>query len=121
MLWRGIWKLMEEMGELSQLLGKIGPFPLGKHPDGKGDLRIRMADEIADVYAALDYFVETNNFNDEFIQGRRAVKLAQFRKWILDGIPDPRQYPAIPKMKLLQRFKALWTKHTDAAPSKPLG
>ena len=28
-VWRGIHKLHEEMGELAQVLGKLGPYPGG--------------------------------------------------------------------------------------------
>jgi hypothetical protein len=85
--WKGIFKLIEEMGELSQLLGKAGPFPRMGHPDGRGEARERLPKEIADVYAALDYFVETNLpqcGND--ITSRRKQKLNQYRDWGLTGV-----------------------------------
>lgn len=83
--WQGIHKLTEECGELTQLLGKLAAFPSAPHPDGKGDLRSRVSDEVADVAAALDYFVETNNLNTYYIRERHDKKLSQFRKWGLEG------------------------------------
>jgi NTP pyrophosphatase (non-canonical NTP hydrolase) len=84
--WRGIGKLTEECGEVLQLLGKLIPFPDGMHPDGKGNLSGRLADEIADLYAALDYFVEFNDLPQDSIRARREQKLDQFERWGLTGI-----------------------------------
>lgn len=84
--WRGIGKLTEECGEVLQLLGKLIPFPDGLHPDGKGNLDIRLADEIADLYAALDYFVEFNDLPKGDIRMRRKQKLDRFERWGLTGI-----------------------------------
>lgn len=84
--WLGIFKLMEEMGELIQVLGKLGPFPSGNHPDNNGDLVGRATLEIADVYAALDYFVAANGLDNKTIAMCRAQKLEKFRYWTLTGI-----------------------------------
>lgn len=87
-VYRGIGKLIEEMGELQTELGKLIPFPQGEHPDGKGDLRQRIENEMADVRAAIFYFTETNrlDFNNE----RYVRKVALFKKWGLTGInSDP--------------------------------
>ena len=85
-LWRGIHKLQEEMGELAQVLGKIGPFPTGEHPDGERPLKERCEDEIADVFAALGYFIVTNGLDYEKITERRDEKTAKFIEWGLTGI-----------------------------------
>lgn len=84
--WRGIGKLIEESGEMLQLAGKAIPFPVDPHPDGKGDLRSRFPEEISDLYAALDYFVETNGLPKDTIETRRAQKLETFRRWGLTGV-----------------------------------
>lgn len=86
--WKGIFKVQEECGELVQALGKAGPFPVGDHPDGAGAMAPRLQDEIADVYAALDYFVTENRSQLDFdaINKRRTKKRDQFRAWGLDGI-----------------------------------
>lgn len=84
--WRGIGKLVEEMGEVAQLLGKLIPFPDGNHPDGKGQLRERLEDEIADLYAALDYFVSENKLDFAKISFRTDEKLNRFKNWHLSCI-----------------------------------
>jgi NTP pyrophosphatase (non-canonical NTP hydrolase) len=76
--YRSLFKLAEECGELVQVLGKIGVFPEGDHPDGRGHLHDRVKDEIADVAAALQYFMETHHF--EFDHDRYQYKLKQFRE-----------------------------------------
>jgi NTP pyrophosphatase (non-canonical NTP hydrolase) len=86
-VFRGFFKLQEEMGELNQVMGKLGPFPDGKHPDGAKNLMKRLADEIADVRAAIDYFVGVNGIPVD--DDRHKEKLKKFTKWGLTGI-DPR-------------------------------
>ena len=84
--WKGIGKLIEECGELIQVAGKAVPFPVGEHPDGKGAVCGRFVEEIADVYAALDYFRETNGLNEIEIAWRRKMKLDKFKQWGLTGV-----------------------------------
>ncbi len=87
--WRGIFKLLEEMGELTQVLGKLGPFPEGRHPDGGPDLRVRAEEEISDLLAAIRYFSEANHLDGEAIRLRAAEKYDRFKFWVLTGIqPD---------------------------------
>lgn len=91
MSWRGLYKLQEEMGELGQVLGKMGPFPHGGHPDGGPPLCARAEAEIADVLAALDYFVRVNRLDAGLIAAMRNVKLEKFHKWKLTGVPTEGQ------------------------------
>lgn len=84
--WKGIWKLIEEAGEVIQVAGKLGPFPNGAHPDGKGDMVERLEDEMGDLAAALQYVAEENNLSAERITARAMKKLAQFREWGLTGV-----------------------------------
>lgn len=74
-------KLVEECGELLQVLGKVDAFGLGEHPDGKGLLIDRLEQEIADVQAAAKFVIETHNLTTPLIIGRTNRKLAQFRVW----------------------------------------
>lgn len=89
--WRGIFKLQEELGELGQVLGKLGPFPSGDHPDGGPPLRQRLEDEIADVAAAISYFAHHGGLDADRMADRCDRKLALFEKWGLTGIPDADQ------------------------------
>lgn len=82
----GIHKLTEECGEVLQLLGKLGAFPQGEHPDGKGDLILRLEDELADLAAAIEYFTFVNKLNDNRIIERGCQKLKLFKEWGLSGI-----------------------------------
>lgn len=86
--WKGIGKIGEECGELLQVVGKAIAFPVEKHPDGKGNIRSRFIEEIADVYAALDYFCEANNIEFRLTDRRRRYKLNKFREWGLTGIKE---------------------------------
>ena len=81
-------KLVEELGELLQLLGKLSAFPDRIHPDRKGDLLYRIHDEIADVYAALRYFREQHHLTMDAeythptsLWRRIQEKLSKFRVW----------------------------------------
>jgi hypothetical protein len=81
-VWPGVSKVIEEMGELQQVLGKlIAVAGDTKHWDG--DLRQRLIDEVADLSAALVFF-NTENFTPDEV--RRVTegaegKLALFRQW----------------------------------------
>jgi len=58
MTFKGLAKLVEEIGELSQVVGKKIAYTDGTHPDGKGDLNSRMQEEIGDVIAAVRFVSE---------------------------------------------------------------
>jgi NTP pyrophosphatase (non-canonical NTP hydrolase) len=81
--WPGTSKLIEEMGELAQVLGKlIGNDGAPAHWDGT-DLRERLIEEIADVVAALNFFRGENLTFAESVraQDRTDAKLRQFQAW----------------------------------------
>lgn len=105
MLWRGIFKLIEELAELSmeiaalnKVLGKLCVVPEGTHWDevevrsdgspGEKPLRQRLIEETADVYAALDYLTYTNLTDAERgqIRARRLMKLDRYEEWGLTGV-----------------------------------
>lgn len=80
--WPGTAKLLEEMGELQQVLGKLIMIGgLTRHWDG--DLRPRLVEELADVQAALEFFVVHNLTTEERIQTGARVdeKLDLFQSW----------------------------------------
>ena len=85
--WPGTSKVLEEMGELTQVLGKlIGSHGETDHYDGS-DLRQRLVEEVADVRAALTFFVEFNMTSEEKdrILCRMCEKLTRFNKWHAEG------------------------------------
>ena len=82
--WAGIAKLQEEMGELAAVLGKLHAYPDGNHPDGAGPLLDRLHDEMADVHAALTFFMLTNDLDSARLRARCDKKLATFFAWHQD-------------------------------------
>jgi NTP pyrophosphatase (non-canonical NTP hydrolase) len=81
--WPGTAKLLEEMGELAQVLGKIignGGDP--RYWDGT-DLRAKLIEELADVQATLLFFRDSNLTPGEegVMNGRVAYKLEKFEEW----------------------------------------
>ena len=87
-VWPGTSKVLEEMGELTQVLGKlVGSHGEIAHFDGS-DLQVRLVEEIADVLAALDFFREQNlgeHGPASSLESRRARKLELFRAWHKQG------------------------------------
>lgn len=77
----GIAKLIEECAEVLQIAGKIqGIGHMGKHWDGS-NLTERLQEEIGDVLAAIDYAIQHNELDQEFIQQRQKQKRELFEKW----------------------------------------
>jgi NTP pyrophosphatase (non-canonical NTP hydrolase) len=77
----GTAKLLEEMGELQQALGKlIALGHMGEHWDGS-NLRERLEEEIADVMGAIWFFADKNGLNEETILERAKVKELRFQEW----------------------------------------
>jgi NTP pyrophosphatase (non-canonical NTP hydrolase) len=87
-VWTGTSKLIEELGELQQVLGKlIGSHGEIAHYDGS-DLEVRLVEEIADVQAAIAFFVRHNldtNGARVTMLGRTAEKLERFEQWHKEG------------------------------------
>lgn len=90
--WPGISKLVEELGEVAQVAGKlIATGGQARHWDGT-DLRTRLEDELADLSAAIAFVVARNGLDDGRIAARREAKLLLFEEWHrLPGsdLPEP--------------------------------
>lgn len=84
--WPGTSKLIEEMGELQQVLGKLlGTGGEVHHWDGS-NLRERLLEEAGDLLAAIHFF-RFQNLSDEeniAIAQRMDHKLELFMKWHRD-------------------------------------
>lgn len=80
---KGRNKLMEECGELVQILAKKNAIPEDHdiHWDQKGSVAGRMEEEIADVIAASIYVIEHNKLNQDAIQKRVEKKLTMYADW----------------------------------------
>lgn len=86
-VWPGMSKLIEEMGELGQVLGKLmGTGGEAKHWDGS-NLRERVIEELADVYAAIRFFVANNLTEEEgaALSKRVVEKRRLFEEWHAGG------------------------------------
>lgn len=84
-LWPGVSKLVEELGELQQVLGKL-MGSRGKTAHWSGDLSMMLVEEIADVLAAIQFVIEKNKLNKDTIMKRVNAKLATFHKWHEDTV-----------------------------------
>ena len=81
---KGLTKLMEECGELTQIAAKKAAYiDTDIHPDGKSMSR-RMEDEIADVMAASIFVTKKFGLNREYIYARAEQKMATFEEWDKD-------------------------------------
>lgn len=83
-VWPGLAKLIEEKDELGQVLGKLLAYPFEAHPDGAGELSARLAEELADALAAIDYLrahAAALAPLQDFIDGRRREKFERFQRW----------------------------------------
>lgn len=81
----GLAKLIEECGELTQIAAKkLAYFHTDVHPDGKGSLKTRLEDEIADIRAAAGFVVVTMGLDSARIQERAKKKVETFMQWHRD-------------------------------------
>lgn len=79
--WNGLSKLVEECGEVVQVAGKLlGTNGEVRHWDGS-NLRERMTEELADLQAAITFFIRGNDFDADEFQRRAVKKLELFRQW----------------------------------------
>jgi NTP pyrophosphatase (non-canonical NTP hydrolase) len=80
---KSLIKLIEEAGELQQALAKkLAYLNTDDHPDGKGSLKLRIEEEIADVLAAIYLVVGELCLDDKHINGRSATKLQIYTDWL---------------------------------------
>lgn len=85
--WTGTSKLLEEMGEVGQVLGKlIGSHGVVEHYDGS-NLRQRLVEEFGDLLAAIHFFRFKNLTEAEnvAIAERLNAKLDLYNKWHSEG------------------------------------
>ena len=81
---RGLSKLLEECGEVSQVAAKLLAYPSGVHPDGKGDLYLRLQEELGDLQAAILFVERRLQLDAEAVRRRSAEKLEKFWRWEAD-------------------------------------
>lgn len=81
-VWPGVAKLVEELGENGQVLGKL-MMTGGEHEHWDGsNLSNRLELELGDLLAAIEFVMKHNASLDRvIIVARKAEKLALFEKW----------------------------------------
>lgn len=78
----GVAKLIEECGELTQILGKkLAYWHTDEHPDGKGSISTRIEEEIADVIAAANFVTDQLDLDRSHIAMRHGFKMGLFQLW----------------------------------------
>lgn len=79
--WPGVAKVLEECGELTQVLGKLVQIG-GAQEHWDGDLWPLIEDELADVQASIAYLIDANAVLDkQTIARRKALKESKFWAW----------------------------------------
>lgn len=80
--WPGLAKIVEETGELNQVLGKLmATGGVRDYYDGS-DLEDMANDELGDVLAAMIFFIENNAGLDlTRINNRATEKIYKFQSW----------------------------------------
>jgi NTP pyrophosphatase (non-canonical NTP hydrolase) len=82
---KGLSKLLEELGELSQIAAKkLAYMDVDEHPDGKGSMKTRMEEEIGDVIAAATFVVFKFGLDQDAIDERATIKIELYEKWDAD-------------------------------------
>jgi NTP pyrophosphatase (non-canonical NTP hydrolase) len=78
----GMAKLVEECGELLQVVGKVLAYGLGDHPDDNPKLlKQRLEEESADVLAAISFVMDTHDMSQDVVTSRSEVKYDRFTEW----------------------------------------
>ena len=87
--WPGISKLLEESGEVQQVIGKLmGTGGKLDHWDGS-NLRVRLEEELGDLQAAIDFVMMMNPQLDKRVINTQAEKkLERFSNWHLRAQAD---------------------------------
>jgi NTP pyrophosphatase (non-canonical NTP hydrolase) len=83
--WNGLSKLVEELGELGQVLGKLMGSG-GNTNHWSGDLNEKLIEELGDVAAAMNFFI-TKNMNEDQIEriiNQADKKETLFEEWNIE-------------------------------------
>ena len=79
---RRFGKMLEELGELTEVASRCIIQGIDElDPSTQRYNRVRLIDEIADVYAQLDETIDAFMLNRTYIEKRRAAKRAYMQEW----------------------------------------
>lgn len=79
--WPGLTKLLEEQGEVLQVIGKLMATGGGVEHWGGERLDRRLEEELGDAWAALQFVVALTEVEAGRVEARRDAKLSQFLRW----------------------------------------
>lgn len=82
-LWPGLSKLIEECGEVMQVAGKLIGSE-GNTAHWSGDLNQMLIEELGDLAAAMEFFVQENGLDRGAIRARLEKKVERFETWHRD-------------------------------------
>ena len=117
---KGQTKLTEECGELVTVLAKIDAFgSLGEHWDGKGDLKTRLENEIADVKAACNFLTNKLELDAIRMSNRQQYKQSLFGYWDRGGKETSIPWPENGKFGHLSTKTKLSGSEGDFKGAKP--
>jgi hypothetical protein len=86
-VWNGASKVLEEAAEVSVELAKLINNEGQREYWGGVDLIQNIQEEVGDLYASLDYFLENNpQLDKRFIADRRSRKYATYTAWNEENI-----------------------------------
>lgn len=83
--WPGISKLVEEMGEVGQILGKLMGTGGEREHWNVADLKSALEDELGDLSAAIDFVVAYCSLDRDAIHKRMMNKIRLFEHWHEQG------------------------------------
>lgn len=79
---QGMTKLVEECGELIQIIAKKTAYPTGKYPTSKfDDIDAMIVEEMGDVLAALGFVADKLKLDEDAIYARAALKYITYKEW----------------------------------------
>lgn len=90
---KGLSKLVEETGEVCQVVGKVLAYGLGEHPDGTPSLKERLEDEIGDLDAILGFVARKLDLDEGKIRERSILKRYLFDEWDADPANNAMETP----------------------------
>lgn len=76
-----IGELIIELGKLLQILGKYQAYPDVEHPDGLGNTKLRLQDEMGDVFASIQFLITKLKLDNEIIIKRTGEKFTKYLEW----------------------------------------
>lgn len=89
-LWPGLSKLIEESGEVQQIIGKLIATGGETNHWFEGNLALRIEEELGDLLAAIDFVLDHNPvLNRETVAQRYLEKKKRFNSWHENEIPLP--------------------------------